>query len=95
MFDRYYQDELAYLRELGKEFAKAHPALAPMLAGPGSDPDVERLLEGVAFLTSKLRLKLDDELPEIVHSLLEILWPHFLRPIPSTTIVEFNPKISL
>ncbi|HDM76118.1 MAG TPA: type VI secretion system baseplate subunit TssF, partial [Deltaproteobacteria bacterium] len=95
MFDRYYQDELAYLRELGKEFAKAHPALAPMLAGPGSDPDVERLLEGVAFLTSKLRLKLDDELPEIVHSLLEILWPHFLRPIPSTTIVEFNPKSSL
>ncbi len=95
MFDRYYQDELAYLRELGKEFSKAHPALAPMLAGPGSDPDVERLLEGVAFLTSKLRLKLDDELPEIVHSLLEILWPHFLRPIPSTTIVEFEPKASL
>ncbi len=95
MFDRYYQDELAYLRELGKEFSKAHPALAPMLAGPGSDPDVERLLEGVAFLTSKLRLKLDDELPEIVHSLLEILWPHFLRPIPSTTIIEFQPKSSL
>ncbi len=95
MFDRYYQDELAYLRELGKEFSKAHPALAPMLAGPGSDPDVERLLEGVAFLTSKLRLKLDDELPEIVHSLLEILWPHFLRPIPSATIVEFEPKSSL
>ena len=95
MFDRYYQDELAYLRELGKEFSKAHPALAPMLAGPGSDPDVERLLEGVAFLTSKLRLKLDDELPEIVHSLLEILWPHFLRPIPSSTIVEFKPKSSL
>jgi len=95
VFDRYYQDELAYLRELGKEFSKAHPALAPMLAGPGSDPDVERLLEGVAFLTSKLRLKLDDELPEIVHSLLEILWPHFLRPIPSTTIIEFQPKSSL
>ncbi len=92
VFNRYYQDELAYLRELGQEFSQAHPALAPMLAGPGSDPDVERLLEGVAFLTAKLRLKLDDELPEVLHSLMEILWPHYLRPIPSITTVEFRPS---
>ena len=32
MFGKYYQDELAYLRELGREFAQAYPALAPMLA---------------------------------------------------------------
>ena len=69
MFNKYYQQELNALRELGSEFSRTHPALAPMLSGPASDPDVERLLEGVAFLTGLLRQKLDDEFPEIVHSL--------------------------
>ncbi|MFN8548927.1 MAG: type VI secretion system baseplate subunit TssF [Candidatus Eisenbacteria bacterium] len=50
MFNRYYQDEVLYLRELGAEFARAHPTAAHFLASPGSDPDVERLLEGFAFL---------------------------------------------
>ena len=57
MFNKYYQDELTYLRELGKEFAAAYPAIAPLLAERGADPDVERLLEGVAFLTGRIRQK--------------------------------------
>lgn len=95
MFNRYYQDELAYLKELGAEFSKAHPALAPMLSGPSADPDVERLLEGVAFLTALLRQKLDDEFPELINELMQLIWPHYLRPIPSTTIVTFTPKPTL
>ncbi|GAB4229279.1 MAG: type VI secretion system baseplate subunit TssF [Deltaproteobacteria bacterium] len=95
MFNKYYQQELNALRELGAEFSRAHPALAPMLSGPASDPDVERLLEGVAFLTGLLRQKLDDEFPEIVHSLTNLLWPHYLKPIPSTTMVAFSPKPTL
>ena len=66
-----------------------------MLSGPASDPDVERLLEGVAFLTGLLRQKLDDEFPEIVHSLTNLLWPHYLKPIPSTTMIAFSPKSTL
>lgn len=95
MFNKYYQQELNALRELGSEFSRAHPALAPMLSGPASDPDVERLLEGVAFLTGLLRQKLDDEFPEIVHGLTNLLWPHYLKPIPSTTMVAFSPKTTL
>jgi type VI secretion system protein ImpG len=91
MFNKYYEDELAFLREAGAEFARAHPAAAPMLAGRGSDPDVERVLEGFAFLSGRLRQKLDDELPEVVQSLLQLLVPHYLRPIPAATIVEFEP----
>ena len=64
MFNKYYQEELQNLRELAVEFSKVHPALAPMLSGPSTDPDVERLLEGVAFLTGLLRGKLDDDFPE-------------------------------
>src|SRR6185503_2447558 len=91
MFNKYYQDELSYLRELGREFAQAYPAIAPMLAERGGDPDVERLLEGVAFLTGKIRQKLDDELPEVIHSVAALLFPHYLRQIPATSIVEFTP----
>lgn len=95
MFNRYFQQELDNLKELGADFSKAHPALAPMLGGSTADPDVERLLEGVAFLTALLRQKLDDEFPEIIHELVQLIWPHYLRPVPSTTIIAFKPKPTL
>jgi type VI secretion system protein ImpG len=93
VFNRYYQDELQYLRELGEEFSKAHPAAAHYLSGPSRDPDVERLLEGVAFLTGRVRQKLDDELPEVTHGLMHLMWPHYLRPVPSMSILEFAPVL--
>jgi len=95
MFNRYFQEELTHLRDLGKEFSTAHPALAPMLAGSTPDPDVERLLEGVAFLMALLRQKLDDEFPEFINELMQLIWPHYLRPIPSSTLIAFSPKPNL
>ncbi len=91
MFNKYYQDELAYLRDLGREFAAAYPGIAPMLAERGGDPDVERLLEGAAFLTGRLRQKIDDELPEVIHSVAALLFPHYVRQVPSASVVEFTP----
>ncbi|MCF6249103.1 MAG: type VI secretion system baseplate subunit TssF [Desulfobacula sp.] len=95
MFNKYYQNELYKLRELAKEFSKAHPAAAPMLASESVDPDVERLLEGTAFLTGHLQHKIEDDFPEIIHGLMDIVYPHYLRPIPSISIVSFTPKPSL
>jgi type VI secretion system protein ImpG len=95
LFNTYYQQELQNLRGLAKEFSKAHPAVAPLLSGPSSDPDVERLLQGVAFLSGLLHNRLDDDFPEIIHGLTDIIFPHYLRPIPSTSIVIFTPKSSL
>jgi type VI secretion system protein ImpG len=89
--NKYYQDELSYLRELGREFAAAYPEVAPFLAERGSDPDVERLLEGFAFLSGRIRQKLDDEYPEITHALVQLLWPQYLRPIPSMAVLQFEP----
>lgn len=89
----YYQDELHYLREVGPDFAKANPEIARSLADRGSDPDVERILEGLAFLCGRIREKLDDELPELTASLMALLWPHYLRPIPSMSVLEFLPEI--
>ncbi|MDM8555561.1 type VI secretion system baseplate subunit TssF [Desulfococcaceae bacterium HSG7] len=97
MFNRYYNQELNNLRELAVEFSKTHPVLAPYLNLDGrvSDPDVERILEGVAFLNGLLRQKLDDEFPEIIHGLTDVVFPHYLRPIPSASIIAFSPKDSL
>jgi type VI secretion system protein ImpG len=89
----YYQDELQYLREVGPEFARANPEIARLLSDRGSDPDVERILEGVAFMCGRIRQKLDDELPELTASVMSLLWPHYLRPIPSMSILEFLPEI--
>lgn len=91
---RYYDAEMRYLLEAGEEFARAHPDRAAMLnldkAG-ARDPYVERLFEGFAFLMGRLREKLDDDLPELTEGLVSLLWPHYLRTIPSMSIVEFTP----
>src|SRR5262245_65281527 len=81
----YFERELGYLRQLGGEFAAKYPKIASRLAldADGSqDPHVERLIEAVAFLTARLRHKLDDELPEVSDTLLGILYPYYLAPIP-------------
>lgn len=95
MIQQYYLQELSNLRELAVEFARQHPALAPMLAGPTADPDVERLLEGTAFLSGMVSEKLNDEFPEIIHSLMRLIFPHYLSPIPALTIMRFAPKKAL
>ena len=91
--NRFYQDELSFLKQQGREFAQSHPQLTRFLSEQGADPDVERLLEGFAFLTGKLREKVEDEFPELTHSLLNLLWPNYLRPLPSLTIMRFDPQL--
>jgi len=89
----YYNDELAYIRELAGAFAKAHPSVAGQLRltrDAADDPHVERLIEACAFLTARVRRKLDDDIPELSDSLLQILYPHYLLPIPSITVLQFT-----
>ncbi|GAA5644952.1 type VI secretion system baseplate subunit TssF [Vibrio proteolyticus] len=90
---KYFQDELTYLREAGSEFAKYHPKLTNFLSEGTYDPDVERLMEGFAFLTGRIREKIDDELPELTQSLMTLLWPHYMRSVPSMCITELSPHV--
>ncbi|MCE8043671.1 MAG: type VI secretion system baseplate subunit TssF [Billgrantia sp.] len=92
MLNRYYRDELDYLKLQGREFAEANPGLSRFLSERSTDPDVERLLEGFAFLTGRMREKVEDEFPELTHSLISMLWPNYLRPVPSMTIMQFTPN---
>lgn len=91
---RLYNEELSYLREMGGEFAATYPKIAGRLgleAGEASDPHVERLLEGVAFLSARVQAKLRARFPDFTQSLLDIVYPHFLSPVPSMTVVGFTP----
>jgi type VI secretion system protein ImpG len=88
----YYERELIFLRRMGAEFARKYPKIAARLLLEEEkieDPHVERLMEAFAFLAGRISLKLDDELPEITESFLNILYPHYLAPIPSMAVAQF------
>lgn len=93
----YYQRELTWLRHAGSQFAERYPKVARRLElSPGEcpDPHVERLLEGFALLAARLQRRLDDDYAEFSDALLEQLYPLAMRPLPSCTIVQFEPDPS-
>jgi type VI secretion system protein ImpG len=83
-----FHDEIVFIRDIAHDFAKVHPQLLQFIIEDEKDPDVERLIEGLAYITSQLKLKLKYDLPELIQSLLVLLWPNYLKPIPSLTILE-------
>lgn len=89
----YYERELGYLRRAGAEFARTYPNVASRLqleANKCDDPHVERLLEGFSFLAARVHRKLDEDFPEISEALLNVVYPQYVRPIPSMALVEFH-----
>src|SRR5947208_15252343 len=91
----YYQRELTFIRQMAAEFAEKYPKIAGRLMlqpDQCEDPHVERLIESFALLCGRVHHKIDDEFPEITESLLDMLYPHYLRPIPSMAIAQFQPN---
>lgn len=89
----YYEKELGFIRKSGAEFADTHPKIAGRLrisADTVEDPHVSRLLEGFAYLNARIQHKLDDEFPELTDALFNIIYPHYLRPFPSCSILQFD-----
>ncbi len=94
---RYYNSELHHLREMGGEFASEFPKIAARLGMDGfecADPYVERLLEGFAFLAARVQLKVDAEFPRFTQHMLEMVYPNYLEPTPSMTVVQFQPDLT-
>lgn len=90
----HYNRELQHLREMGSEFARDYPKVAGRLGMSGiecADPYVERLLEGFAFMAARVQLELESQQPVFAQHLLEVLYPHFLAPVPSMAVVQFQP----
>lgn len=93
---RHYETELAFLREMGAEFAQSYPKIASRLGMDGLeilDPYVERLLEGTAFLTARVQLELELQYPNFTNHLLDVVFPHFLAPTPSMMVAELTPDM--
>ena len=89
----YYEQELGYIRQMGAEFAQKYPKIASRLQLEDTkceDPHVERLIEAFAFLAARVHLKIDDEFPEVTESILNIVYPHYVRPLPTMTITEMR-----
>jgi type VI secretion system protein ImpG len=90
---RHYLDELSYLRETGERFAHAYPKVAARLElqpDECPDPHVERLIESFAFLTARIQSDLDGDFPEVAAELLNVLYPHYLQPVPSMAVARFE-----
>lgn len=89
----YYERELTFIRQMAVEFSQKYPEIAERLQLEPhrcEDPHVERLIESFALLAGRIHRKIDDEFPEITESMMEVLYPHYLRPIPSLGIVQFQ-----
>ena len=91
-----YNTELRHLREMAGEFAREYPKIAGRLALDRDakeicpDPYVERLLEGFAWLAARVHLKLDAEFPRFTQAILETVYPEYLSPVPSMSVVRFE-----
>ncbi len=89
----HYERELRFIRKMASDFAGKYPEVAGRLQLEPTkceDPHVERLIEAFAMLTARVQLRLDDDFSEITDALMGILYPHFLRPIPSMTIAQLT-----
>jgi type VI secretion system protein ImpG len=89
----YYEQELTFIREMGAEFARKYPKIAGrLLLEPDKceDPHTERLIEAFALLCARIQKKINDDFPEITGSLLNILYPHYINPIPSLSVAKFE-----
>lgn len=90
----YYEKELSFIRQMGARFSNEHPKIAGRLGintDTVDDPHVSRLIESFAYLNARIQHKLDDDFPELSEALLNVMFPHYLKPIPSMSIVRFYP----
>ncbi|MDR2160963.1 MAG: type VI secretion system baseplate subunit TssF [Desulfovibrio sp.] len=88
----FYKEELKALRQGSADFARKYPSLAPMLASSSTDPDVERILEGTAYLCARIHERLSRNAPQLLQNLLRLTFPQALLPLPSMTMIRFRPR---
>lgn len=92
-----YDQELRNFRRMAYEFANDNKVEAKLLGldkDKCTDTHVERMIEAFALLTSRIRTKIDDDFPELTDAMFSVLYPHYLAPLPSMGIVQFEPPAS-
>ena len=95
---KHYEQELAFVQKSMSEFAQRHPKIGNQLRiseDRPEDPFVDRLIDGVALLNARVQDKLNDDFPELTDGILGTIYPHYQRPIPSMSIVQFQASDAL
>ncbi|QGZ42217.1 type VI secretion system baseplate subunit TssF [Pseudoduganella flava] len=95
----YYERELGFLQGYAREFAATYPAQATQLGmadGAAGDPHIERLIQATALSNARTARLIDDNDGKLTEALLNVNYPHYLRPFPSTANVrvEAGPAIA-
>ena len=91
---QYFQEEMAFLREEGRQFAHRFPKVASGIdlgAGQSRDPYTEMLIQSFAFLTGRIRMDLDEERDRLSRAMLDTVYPHLTAPTPPISITQFIP----
>ena len=94
----YYHAELDYLRNSGSQFAQQYPKTAGMLRFDqhgSDDPLVSRLVESFAFLTAKITAQSAADEIALAKSLIQVLYPVGMMPIPAMTTIQLKPTKNL
>jgi len=89
---RKFSQEMLALAQEGASFAAEFPEAARFLDAGGlddRDPYVERITEGVANLMARIRQVAGTE--ELDQDLLEMFAPELVQPLPSVSVVRFQP----
>lgn len=89
----YYERELGYLRRHLRDFAERYPKIAGRLLinGEGcADPYVAHMIQACALLNARMAKRLDDDYPEFTWARFDVLYPHYMRPLPSCSIARFE-----
>lgn len=89
----FYERELGFLRRYSREFSEKYPKIAGDLLMAGEvceDPHIERMIQSFALMSARVSKRLEDDYPEFTEALLEVLYPHYLRPFPSCSIARFD-----
>lgn len=89
----YYERELGFLRKYSREFSEKYPKIAGELLMAGEvceDPHIERMIQSFALMSARVSKRVEDDFPQFTEALLEVLYPHYLRPFPSCSIAHFD-----
>lgn len=94
-FMELYNRELSLFYEHAEEFSEEYPGVAERLGSmlkDNPDPMIGGLMEGAAFLATRVQMKLKHEFATFTNGLLEQLVPNFLAPIPSVFLAQALPS---
>jgi type VI secretion system protein ImpG len=89
----FYERELGFLRKYSREFSEKYPKIAGDLLMAGEvceDPHIERMIQSFALMSARVSKRIEDDFPQFTEALLEVLYPHYLRPFPSCSIARFD-----